>query len=155
MRTVLPLPAMLRRSGPALQAARVAPLAMAGAAALAVWWWQSRRRGPGERPGAWLRQVVTSRQLEGGRHEVLAFIRQTLIGLGKAEVRRLLGVPTAAGEGGMIVAAPGKARQEVAEHWYYRLDRLSPERGSALVVEFDKANRAADAKFLVSADVQA
>ena len=52
----------------------------------------------------------------------------------------------------MIVAEPGRARQEVADHWYYRLDRLSPRHhkpGAALVVEFDEKDRAAGAQFLV------
>jgi len=143
----------LRNETPGVQPALAAvPLAILGGVALAAWWWRRRGTG-GQRPaGDWLRRVVTNLEVDDGRHEVLRFVRDTLAGLGKAEVRRLLGAPSAAGEEGVIVAEPGRARQAVADHWYYRLDRLSAagqEPGAALVVEFDEANRASNAKFLI------
>jgi hypothetical protein len=127
------------------------PLATLGAAALMAWWWRRRSAGPGS-SSDWLRRVMAGLEVDDSRHEVLRYIRQTLAGLGKAEVRRLLGAPTAAADEGGIVAKPGRSRQAVADHWYYRLEPSSPAPqapGAALVVEFNASDRASDAKFLL------
>ena len=159
MKTHLSLPSMLRirNETPAVQAALLAaPLALAGAALLAGWWWRQQRGAPARGPSQdWLRRLVTNLEMDTSRHEVLAFIRDTLLGLRKPDVLKLLGEPSAAADGGVIVADPAPARQKLADHWYYRLDRLSAGQGdrgdSALVVEFDESDRAADAQFLVPA----
>lgn len=156
MKTHFSLPSMLRMRNetPTVQTALLAaPLALAGAALLAGWLWQGRSRSPRRRPrGDWLRRMVTNLDVDTTRHEVLAFIRETLVGLDKTSVRKLLGAPAAAADEGLIVAEPEPARQKLADHWYYRLDRLSTPReapGAALVVAFDDEDRAADAKFLL------
>lgn len=121
----------------------LAPLALAAAAAIG--WWVSRRNE--RREDVWLRRMVISGELDPEQHEVLAFIRKTLLGLSRRSVRRLLGSPSAAGEQGLIVDSPTRARQQVADIWYYRLDRAQPASGAALVVEFDD-DRAREASFL-------
>lgn len=120
------------------------------AAALVAGWWWSRRGRSGD---LWLRKLVMSRELETGGHEVLGFISDTLCGLDKKNMRKLLGRPAAAGDGGVIVEEPAAARQELADCWYYRL-HVEPgeaDAGAALVVEFDEEDRASDARFLIPA----
>ncbi len=140
------LPSRLPAGSSALLAA---PLAVAGAALLAAWMWRRSQRARG---GAWLREAVAGYELDPSRHELAAFIRETLIGLGKHDVRRLLGAPSAAASGGMIVSRPEPRGQTAAGRWYYRLSQAprQDDPGTALVVDFDASDRAVDAAFLVN-----
>ncbi len=146
------LPSLLRLKNEttAVQAALLAPVAIAGAALLAGWLWRNTRRQERGAAGDWLARLVTGLDVDASRHEVLGFVRDTLLGLDKRAVRKLLGAPAAAADGGTIVAEPETARQRLADHWYYRLDRQGrTDLGAALMVAFDEHDRAADARFLL------
>lgn len=153
-------PGILRRSKPrpggrpALRAAIATAPVVVGAALLAGWLWSSRRRAGSHAGDQWLRKLVMSLEVDSARHEVLAFIRDTLVGIDKKNVRKLLGQPAAAGDDGMVFEEPAAARQELADCWYYRLNAAAPgeeDAGAALVVEFDPQDRASDARFLIPA----
>ena len=137
------------------QTALIAVPAVAGLAlvAAATWWVRRRsaRRSAPTPQSQWMRKLVANLDLNTARHEVLGFVRDTLVGLDKGGVRSLLGPPAAAAERGVIVGDPPPARQDVAEQWYYRLENLDPERrdGASLVIDFGDDDAADDARFLL------
>ena len=154
------LPSWLRlknETTPVQAALLSAPMLAAGLAAIGLYLWTRRGRHGGAHvpPGAgdWLQRVIAGAEVGTAGREVLAFVRDSVVGLDKRQVRRLLGAPSAAGEMGLIVAAPPPARQAVSDRWYYRLDEMAPpparSPGAAFVVEFDGRDRARDAKFLL------
>ena len=136
-------------------AALIAVPAVAGLALVAgATWWLRRRSAKKSRPtpqAQWMRKLVTNLDLDTARHEVLGFVRDTLVGLDKRGVRGLLGPPAAAAEHGVITSDPPPARQDVAEQWYYRLENVVPDRrdGASLVIDFGDDDAADDARFLL------
>ena len=137
----------------ARKAAVAVPVAVAVAGAL--WWWRTARQKSHRRQmrqGLWLRQLFEGVELETAGHELLAFIRDTLLGQRRSDLLRLLGHPQAGGDDAAVFADPPRDRERSANRWYYRLDRVPGSRqpsGAALVVEFDDRDKVNDARFLL------
>ena len=128
------------------------PVVAAGALLFGGIWLLRRRSAKKPLPQTqWMRKLVTNLDLDTARHEVLGFVRDTLVGLDRGEVRRLLGPPAAAAEQGVIAAGPTPTHQDVAGQWYYRLEQVDPDRqdGASLVVDFGDDDTADDARFLL------
>ncbi len=132
---------------PSTLATRWIPLATAGiaAGALAGRWFGSRRsRPPKPRPKTWVDAL--------GRAAIhpatLAVLKQSLLGIDRKAVLRLLGPPAASASTAGAVRAPAGDQFRAAKTWYYPLD---DEKKVAMAVTFDR-DRATDAAFLRDPD---
>ena len=131
----------------ALFAVPAALLAATAVAAYAVS--RGATNGSAKERGPWLRRLVAGLDLDMARHETLGFVRDSIAGLDRNGVRGLLGDPAAVAEGGIVLADPPRPRQDVADLWYYRLDKTRDDAAS-LAVAFDAKDRAKDARFLLA-----
>lgn len=129
------------------------PACVAGAVGTAaVLWWMKGRKGSRAAGMDFVRKLLNSVDLDPTRHELLALIRDSLIGHRRRDVQSVLGSPQAAADGAAIYSKPSQSRREAASRWYYRLDRLesTPQRrGAALVIDFEENDKVRDARFLV------
>lgn len=129
------------------------PACLTGAAGIAALaWWLHGRRPAGERGTGFIRKLLDTVDLDTADHDVLAYIRDSLLGHRRRDIRHLLGDPQAAADGPATYTQPGSRRRDAARRWYYRLDRLesAPHRqGAALAIDFEESDRVRDARFLV------